>query len=150
MFFVDIRYSASVPLPHNGWQVAPRPQPWYPQPPAVSVPPPTGLGYSQQLLFPVQPSLSSTTTPGLQSSHVNPPGLSASLHPVPVSQPLFPVVGVNNLPTQSSPFSAPSNPLGPMDAHHGARPSIPSSYHASNIPGLIFYLFLFLWYCMVI
>ncbi|XP_024199657.1 protein SUPPRESSOR OF FRI 4 isoform X1 [Rosa chinensis] len=135
-------YNSSIPMPHNGWQVAPHPQPWYPQPLAVSVPPPSGMGYSQQPLFPVQPPLPSTTSPGLQSSHVTPPGLPASMHPVPVSQPLFPVVGVNNLPTQSSPFSAPmlstnnpSNPLGSMDAHQGARTSIPNSYHASNIPG---------------
>ncbi|KAL6198672.1 hypothetical protein ACLB2K_028461 [Fragaria x ananassa] len=125
-------YNASVPLPQNGWQVAPRPRPWYPQPPAVSVPPPSGLGYAQQPLFPVQSPLPSTTSPGLP----------ASMHPVPVSQPLFPVVGVNNLPTQSSPYSAPmlstnipSNPLGSMDAYQGARTSNPSSYHASNIPG---------------
>lgn len=134
LFFVGIRYNASVPLPQNGWQVAPRPQPWYPQPPAVSVPPPSGLGYAQQPLFPVQAPLPSTTSPGLP----------ASMHPVPVSQPLFPVVGVNNLPTQSSPYSAPmlstnipSNPLGSMDAYQGARTSNPSSYHVSNIPGLI-------------
>ncbi|KAK9937229.1 hypothetical protein M0R45_014032 [Rubus argutus] len=124
-------YNSSVPLPHNGWQVAPRPQPWYPQPPAGSIPPPSALGYAQQPLFPVQPPLPTTTSPALQPSHVTPPGLPASM-PVPVSQPLFPVVGVNSLPTQSSPFSTPmlssipSNPLGTTDAQQGARTSIPS------------------------
>lgn len=150
MFLVCIRYNSSVPLPHNGWQVAPRPQPWYPQPPAVSIPPPSALGYAQQPLFPVQPPLPTTTSPALQPSHVTPPGLPAAMPPVSVSQPLFPVVGVNNLPTQSSPFSTPmlssipSNPLGTTDAHQGARTSIPSSYHASNIPGLMSF------YCIIL
>ncbi|KAB1221533.1 Protein SUPPRESSOR OF FRI 4 [Morella rubra] len=137
-------YSSAVPVPPAGWPVPPRPQPWYPQHPAVSVPPPPPLGYAQQPLFPVQnirPPLPSTTSPALQPSQITPPGLPVST-PVPVSQPLFPVVGNNNMPPQSSPFSAPmlstsvtaSSPAevkGSIDAHSGV-PLINSHSYASG------------------
>ncbi|KAM1266367.1 hypothetical protein ACFX2J_035942 [Malus domestica] len=127
-------YNSAVPGTPNAWQVPPRPQPWYPQPPAVSVPA-SSLGYVQQPLFPVhngRPPLPSTTTAGLLPPHIAPPGLPTSMPPVPVSQPLFPVVGINNVPTQSSHFSAPmlstSIPLnspaevkGPTDAYQGVN-----------------------------
>ncbi|KAK4440373.1 protein SUPPRESSOR OF FRI 4 [Sesamum alatum] len=46
-------YNPRIPVPPAGWQVPPRPQPWYPQHPAVSVPPPGQAGLPQQPLFPV-------------------------------------------------------------------------------------------------
>ncbi|XP_009619092.1 protein SUPPRESSOR OF FRI 4 isoform X1 [Nicotiana tomentosiformis] len=99
-------YNPAVPMPPAGWPVPPRPQPWYPQYPAVSVPPPAPMGLPQQPLFPVQnvrPPMPAIAPPTL----VGPPGLPASNTPVPVSQPLFPVVPNNNNLAQSSPFSAP-------------------------------------------
>lgn len=141
-------YNPAVPGPPNAWGVVPpRPQPWFPQPPTVSIPPP--VQYPQQPLFPVQnvrPPLPSTTSPALQSQ-ITPPGLPSSTPPVPVSQPLFPVVGNNHMATQSSPFSAapmsssvPSIAPGlssnvPIDAHLGINSSVTSSYQAIGIPG---------------
>lgn len=139
-----------MPMPPAAWPVPPRPQPWYPQHPAVSVPPPP-LGYAQQPLFPVQnvrPPLQPPTSTALQPSQITPPGLPVSAPSTPVSQPLFPVVGNNNIPTQSSPFSAPmlstsimsSSPAelkGSIDAHSGANASVTSNYQAPNIPGWI-------------
>lgn len=136
-------------MPPNAWQ--PRPQPWFPQLPSVSIPPPSSLGYVPQPLFPVQnvrpPPPSST--PAHLPSHITPPGLPTSMPPVPVSQPLFPVVGINNVPTQSSPFSAPmlstsilsNSPAelkGSTDAHQGAKTFITSSY--LSISGLMSYV----------
>ncbi|XP_070025210.1 protein SUPPRESSOR OF FRI 4-like isoform X3 [Nicotiana sylvestris] len=99
-------YNPAVPMPPAGWPVPPRPQPWYPQYPAVSVPPPAPMGLPQQPLFPVQnvrPPMPAIAPPTL----VSPPGLPASNPPVPVSQPLFPVVPNNNHLSQSSPFLPP-------------------------------------------
>lgn len=147
-------YNPAVPVRPNAWGVVPpRPQPWFPQPPAVSIPPP--VPYAQQPLFPVQnvrPPLPSTTSPVLQTQ-ITPPGLPTSTPPVPVSQPLFPVVGNNHTTTQSSPFSA--APLSssvpsitpvlssnvPVDAHLGVNSSVTSSYQAIGVPGNIFLFF---------
>ena len=137
-------------MPPAAWSVPTRPQPWYPHHPAVSVPPPP-LGYAQQPLFPVQnvrPPLPSTTTPTLQPSQITPPGLPVSTPSVPASQPLFPVVGNNSIPSQSSPFSAPmlstsipsisaSEVKGSIDLHLSANSSMTSNYQALNIPGWI-------------
>ncbi|KAL3520332.1 hypothetical protein ACH5RR_018481 [Cinchona calisaya] len=142
-------YNPAVPIPPAGWPVTPRPQPWYPQHPAVSVPPPAPLGLPPQPLFPVQnirPPLPSTAPPGLQASvPVVPPGLPAPMPPVPVSQPLFPVVPTNHVPAQSSAFSAPvlstSLPLrspaetkSSADGYLGNHSSVTSTYATSGIP----------------
>ncbi|XP_050232005.1 protein SUPPRESSOR OF FRI 4 isoform X3 [Mercurialis annua] len=98
-------YGSSVPLPPAGWPVPPRP-PWFTQSSAVPIPPGPG-GFGQQPLFPVQnarPPLPSAPSAALQLSVVTPPGLPSSTPPIPVSQPLFPVIS-NNLP-QGSPFSS--------------------------------------------
>ncbi|XP_059436311.1 protein SUPPRESSOR OF FRI 4-like [Corylus avellana] len=121
----------------------------YPQHPAVSVPPPPPLGYAQQPLFPVpnaRPPLQSPASSALQPSQITPPGLPVSTPSAPVSQPLFPVIVNNNIPTQSSPFSAPvlstsimsSSPAelkGSIDPHSGANALVTSNYQAPNIPG---------------
>ncbi|XP_059439221.1 protein SUPPRESSOR OF FRI 4 [Corylus avellana] len=141
-------YSSAMPVPPAAWPIPPRPQPWYPQHPAVSVPPPP-LGYAQQPLFPVQnarPPLQSPASSALQPSQITPPGLPVSTPSAPVSQPLFPVIVNNNIPTQSSPFSAPmlstsimsSSPAehkGSIDPHSGANALVTSNYQAPNIPG---------------
>ncbi|KAJ9183325.1 hypothetical protein P3X46_007192 [Hevea brasiliensis] len=142
-------YNSAVPVPPAGWPVPSRPQPWFPQPPAVSIPPPAPVGYAQQPLFPVQnarPPLPSSTAPALQPAQVAPPGLPSSATPIPVSQPLFPVVN-NNLP-QSSPFSAPlpssnipsSSPAevkGSVGVHSGANSSLTNSHHTSILGGTL-------------
>ncbi|XAR52395.1 hypothetical protein NMG60_11020465 [Bertholletia excelsa] len=102
-------YNPALAVPSAGWPVAPRPQPWFPQNPAVAVPP-APLGMVQQPLFPVQnvrPHVPSVTSAALQPSlPIAPPGLPSAA-PVPVSQPLFPVGASSTLPIQSSPFSGP-------------------------------------------
>lgn len=148
----ECSYNPAVPLPPAGWPVPPRPQPWFTQHPAVSVPPPGPLGLVQQPLFPVQnlrPPIPSTVSPGLQPSlPVAPPGLPAST-PVPVSQPLFPVVATNNIPSQGSPFSAPLLPTSipisssadlksSINLHASNNTSLASSYHTPSFPGLNF------------
>nr|XP_023883395.1 protein SUPPRESSOR OF FRI 4-like [Quercus suber] len=145
-------YNPALTVPPAAWPVPPRPGPWYPQHPAVSVPPPPPLGYAQQPLFPVQnarPPLPSTTSPALQPSQITPPGLPVSNPSVPVSQPLFPVVGNNNIP-QISPFSAPmlstsmpsssaAEVKGSIDVHSSANASVTNNYQVPNIPGWIFF-----------
>ncbi|CAA3018088.1 SUPPRESSOR OF FRI 4 isoform X2 [Olea europaea subsp. europaea] len=140
-------YNPAIPMPPGGWPVLPRPQPWYPQHPAVSVPPSAPM--SQQPLFPVQnvrlPG-PPATSPVLQPSMpITPPVMSAA-SPVPISQPLFPVVPTNNL-SQSSPFSAPMPPnsialsssaeLKSADPHMGGNSLAINSYLASGIPAAI-------------
>nr|POF05261.1 protein suppressor of fri 4 [Quercus suber] len=141
-------YNPALTVPPAAWPVPPRPGPWYPQHPAVSVPPPPPLGYAQQPLFPVQnarPPLPSTTSPALQPSQITPPGLPVSNPSVPVSQPLFPVVGNNNIP-QISPFSAPmlstsmpsssaAEVKGSIDVHSSANAFVTNNYQVPNIPG---------------
>lgn len=129
-----------MPVPPAGWQV-PRPQPWFPQPPTVSMAPPTPAGYVQQPLFPVQnvrPPLITST-----SSQIIPPGLPSSTLSVPVSQPLFPVVS-NNLP-QSLPYSTPLSSInvpssnlteGSVAVHSGANNSLTTLYHTPGASGL--------------
>ncbi|KAJ1437840.1 Zinc finger, BED-type [Sesbania bispinosa] len=136
-------YNPAVPVPPNAWAVPPRPQPWFPQPPAASIPPP--VPYVQQPLFPVQtvrPPLPSTTTPALQTQ-ITPPGLPTSTPSVPVSQPLFPVVGNNHTTAQSSTFttaplssSVPSiTPALSSNVPFDANSSVTSSYQAIGVPG---------------
>ncbi|KAL3616682.1 Protein SUPPRESSOR OF FRI 4 [Castilleja foliolosa] len=106
-------YNPRIPMPQMGWQVPPRPQPWYPQHPALSITP-GQVGLPHQPLFPVhnvRPPMVSGT-PGLQPSlPITPPGMPATTPAVSISQPLFPVVPNNNIPPQSSPFSAPVPPV---------------------------------------
>ncbi|KAH6796081.1 hypothetical protein C2S51_037067 [Perilla frutescens var. frutescens] len=108
-------YNPRMPGPPAGWQIPPRPQPWYPQHPNVSVPLPGQVGMPQQPLFPVhniRPPGPPAAPPALQQTlPITPPGMPASTPPVPVSQPLFPVVPNSNMPPQSSPFSAPMPPM---------------------------------------
>ncbi|XVF46070.1 hypothetical protein PTKIN_Ptkin02bG0258400 [Pterospermum kingtungense] len=102
-------YNAAVPVPPVGWAVPPRPQTWFLQHPSISVPLSAPTGFVQQPLFPVQsarpPLAMASASPALQPSQITPPGLPTSAPTLPVSQPLFPVVN-NNIPAQSSPFSA--------------------------------------------
>ncbi|XP_028120932.1 protein SUPPRESSOR OF FRI 4-like isoform X2 [Camellia sinensis] len=92
-------YNPALMVRPPGWPVPPRPQPWFPP-----------LGSIQPPLFPVQnmrPSVPPATSPAFQMSlPIAPPGLPPA-PPIPVSQPLFPVVANNNIPTSSSPFSPP-------------------------------------------
>uniref|UniRef100_A0A5B7ADT9 BED-type domain-containing protein n=1 Tax=Davidia involucrata TaxID=16924 RepID=A0A5B7ADT9_DAVIN len=140
-------YNPALPVPPAGWSVRPRPQAWFPPPPAVSIPPPAPLGVVQQPLFPVQnvrPPMPSTAAPTLQPSlPIAPPGLPSSMPSIPVSQPLFPVVANNNIPTQSSPFSATTNiPLSSFAEHKNFidprtsnNSSVASNFHIQNIQG---------------
>jgi hypothetical protein len=84
----------------------------------------------------------------LQPSQITPPGLPKSTPSAPVSQPLFPIIVNNNIPTQISPFSAPmlstsimsssaAELKGSIDAHSGADALVTSNYQAPNIPGWI-------------
>ncbi|XVE67572.1 hypothetical protein DITRI_Ditri08aG0171200 [Diplodiscus trichospermus] len=141
-------YNAAVRVPSAGWAVPPRPQPWFPQHHAVSVPPSAPMGYVQQPLFPAQsarpPLAVASTSPALQPSQIAPPGLPTSASTLPVSQPLFPVVH-NNLPTQSPPFSVSLPTSVPpstfaevkasIEVHSGVNTSVIGGYHAANNPG---------------
>lgn len=139
-------YNHAVAAP-PGWPV-PRPQPWFPPHPAVSVPPPAPLGLAQRPLFPIQnvtPPLSSAT---LQSFQTTPPGpLSSST--TPVSQPLFPVIGTS-IPSQNSQvtaaaLSAPITSSTPSElnnpSYSSSNTSMVNGYHAPNIQGLHLSLF---------
>ncbi|XP_062096499.1 protein SUPPRESSOR OF FRI 4 [Humulus lupulus] len=127
-------YNSSVPVPPNAWPI-PRLQHWYPHSTAVSIPQSAPLGgYAQQPLFPVQnvrPPMPSSVPPALQPVQMN-PGLPTSAPPIPVSQPLFPVGGNNNVPTQNVAFSTsvlstsipPSSTVddrASLDAHSGVQ-----------------------------
>ncbi|KAF7112936.1 hypothetical protein RHSIM_Rhsim13G0133800 [Rhododendron simsii] len=133
-------------VPPTGWPVPPRPQPWFPQRPPVSVAP-APMGLIQQPLFPIQnvrPSVSSTTSPAFPPSlPLAPPGLTPAT-PVAVSQPLFPVVtNNNNIPTQSTPFPTPmlptsiqsSSPVELKISIDGNSASAASNYHPLGIQG---------------
>jgi len=128
--------------------VVPPRQPWFSQPPAVSVPPPAP--YTQQPLFPLQnvrPPMPATA-PAAMQTQIAPPGLLTSA-PVPVSQPLFPVVGNNHTTTQSS-YSAPPLPSSvpsvtpvmsanvPVDTHLSTHSSVTNSYQAIGVPGNLY------------
>lgn len=124
-------------MPQGGWAIPPRPQHWFQPYAAVSVPPvPTPLP-PQQPLFPVQNAIQLPPTNALQPPQIMPPGLPTPTS-VAVSQPLFPVGGNSNLPSQSSPFSAPGIPQSsPADLMTNA-----SSLHAHNAQGWSFYFYL--------
>lgn len=147
LLFCECSYNARLPGPPAGWQIPPRPQPWYPQHPNVSVSLPGQAGLPQQPLFPVhniRPPMPSTAPTALQPSlPITPPGMPAT-PPVPVSQPLFPVVPNSNNPSQSSPFSAPMPPMSlplssPSEMKNaetlfgGTLPT--NSYRTSGSPG---------------
>ncbi|XP_034681506.1 protein SUPPRESSOR OF FRI 4-like isoform X4 [Vitis riparia] len=137
-------YNSAVAVP-PGWPV-PRPQPWFPQHPAVPVPPAAPLGLAQRPLFPIQnvtpPLPSATLQPSFQTT---PPGpLSSS--PTPVSQPLFPVVGTASIPSQNSQvtaaaLSAPITSSTPSELNNPSYSSINTSmvngYHAPSIQGTL-------------
>ncbi|KAL8463706.1 hypothetical protein ACS0TY_034381 [Phlomoides rotata] len=129
-------YNPRISGPPAGWQVPPRPQPWYPQHPAVSTPPPGQAGLPPQPLFPLQcirPHVPSATTAVLQLSlSVAPPGLPATT-PVPVSQPLFPVVPSNNIPPQTS-MNSHSYSSGP---NTGGPPIGPPPVIANKAPATL-------------
>ncbi|CAH8382649.1 unnamed protein product [Eruca vesicaria subsp. sativa] len=95
-----------MPMPPPG--PTPRPQQWYPHNPAVSVPPPSHLGWQQ--LFPVH---------GMGMT------MPTSSPAMPVSQPLFPIVN-SITPSQASPFSAPL-PVG-----EAQQPSSVNAYPPNN------------------
>ncbi|CAN0911816.1 Protein SUPPRESSOR OF FRI 4 [Linum grandiflorum] len=139
-------YSSGMPVPHPGWGLPQRPQTWYPQNLAMSVPPQAPIGYSQQPLFPVQ----NVRAPGLSAplpllpAQVAPPGMPPSTPPVPMSQPLFPVV--NNSLQQGQPFSAPlppssipsGEPKEQVDVHSGLNGSVMTTgYQLPSGPGSV-------------
>lgn len=130
------RYNPALPMPPAGWPLPPRHPPWYPQYPAVSVPPPAPMGLPQQPLFPVQnarPPMPATASPTI----VAPPGIPAP--PVPVSQPLFPVVPNNNNLTQGSPFSAPMLSTSVPFSSAAEAKSLFDPNMGSNAPAVIGY-----------
>ncbi|KAF8390873.1 hypothetical protein HHK36_023172 [Tetracentron sinense] len=143
-------YNSALAVPPSGWPVHARPQPWFPQHLAVSLPPTAPVGLSQQPLFPIQnvkPPLPSTTAPTLQSSfQITPPRLPSSMPSIPVSQPLFPISGNINILTQTSPFSVPAISTtipsssraelkNSVDTYSSANASMTNSYHAPSIQG---------------
>ncbi|KAL6003817.1 hypothetical protein ACLOJK_004363 [Asimina triloba] len=141
--------SAALAVQASGWQIPPRPQPWFPLQPPVSAPPPVAsMGLPQQQpLFPIQnvniPAPTSTLS--LKPSFsVNPPGLSSTPPIPPVSQPLFPITTNNSSPAQGSPFSAvppslqstsPTQFKSPTEANPASNASVACSYPASSVQG---------------
>ncbi|XP_052185029.1 protein SUPPRESSOR OF FRI 4-like isoform X3 [Diospyros lotus] len=135
-------YSPALAVPPGGWPVPPRPQPWFPSHPAVSVLPPHP-GAVQQPLFPVQnvrPPLPSSTIPSVQPSLTTaPPGLPPATS-IPSSQPLFPVVANNTIPSHNLPFSVSmlstnipsSSPIDLKSLTDGSNSSVANNYH---VPG---------------
>ncbi|KAL5731318.1 Protein SUPPRESSOR OF FRI 4 [Ranunculus cassubicifolius] len=114
-------YNSALAVPPGGWPIPPRPQPWFQQHPAVSLP----TGAPGGPLFPIQnvnPSGTSTFPP---SFPITSPGLP-STPPLSVSQPLFPVSGSNSLPAQSLPFPGSASSL----EHNGTN-----TYNGSTIQG---------------
>ncbi|WOL17839.1 protein SUPPRESSOR OF FRI 4 isoform X1 [Canna indica] len=104
-------YNPALQVPRPSWPI-PAAQPWFPPRPVPL--PPAPVVVPQQPLFPIQSvptSLTSASTPGLQSPlQTAPPGLPLSTAPV-VSQPLFPISSpAGGAPTQSSPFLATTSP----------------------------------------
>ncbi|XP_019150622.1 PREDICTED: protein SUPPRESSOR OF FRI 4 isoform X1 [Ipomoea nil] len=129
-------YNPAIPMPRPGWPTPPRPQTWYSQYPAVSVPPPPPISLPQQPLFPVQNMrlpVPSTAPPTLTSFPVTPPGLPTATSSIPVSQPLFPVVHPNSIPAQSSPFSAPKlSTSSSAEVQSSVDPNLANSTPAIN------------------
>ncbi|KAJ4975179.1 hypothetical protein NE237_000285 [Protea cynaroides] len=142
-------YNSALAVPPSGWPVPPRPQPWFSQHPAVSVPPAAPLGLAQQPLFPIQTGQSpllSTTSPHQPPFPITPPGLPSSTPLVPVSQPLFPISGSGTVPTHSSTFSVPilSRTTPPsastelkrlVDTYSSVDTSMANSYHVPTVQG---------------
>ena len=90
--------------PGPAWPMPPPQQQLYPHNPAVSVHPPTHLGYHPQQLFPVHGMGMTVPT---SSDVAN--GVTLSSSPaMPVSQPLFPVVN-SITPSQASVNAYPPN-----------------------------------------
>ncbi|XP_042478816.1 protein SUPPRESSOR OF FRI 4-like isoform X2 [Macadamia integrifolia] len=142
-------YNSALTVPPSGWPAPPRPQPWFPPHPAVSVTPAAPVGVAQQPLFPIQtgqPPLSSITSPQQPPFPITPPGLPSSTQLVPISQPLFPISGSATAVTHSSPFSAPvlSMTIPPstptelkslIDTYLSANSSTGNSYHNPTVQG---------------
>ncbi|XP_043690220.1 protein SUPPRESSOR OF FRI 4-like [Telopea speciosissima] len=143
-------YNSALAVPPSGWPVPPRPQPWFPQHPALSIPPVAPVGLAQQPLFPIQTGqlpLSSTTSPHQPPFPITPPGLPSSTLLVPaVSQPLFPISVSATAPTHSSPFSAPvlSTTTPPsasaelkslLDTYSSVNTSTENIYHVPTLQG---------------
>ncbi|KAK9285049.1 hypothetical protein L1049_024233 [Liquidambar formosana] len=136
-----------------GWPVPPRPQPWFPPRPAVSIPPAAPVGLAQQPLFPIQNAmspLSSTISPALQPSfQTTSTGPLSSTLTIPVSQPLFPVGSTTTVPTKSSPAvttpaisaAIPSGTFADLKnsvaSYSSPNASMVNSYHAPNIQGTL-------------
>ncbi|KAJ4982189.1 hypothetical protein NE237_033026 [Protea cynaroides] len=145
-------YNSALAVPPSGWSAPPRPQPWFPQYPRVSVPPAAPLGLAQQPLFPIQtgqPPLSSAISPHQPSFPITPPGLPSSTPLTPVSQPLFPISGNATALTHSSPFSAPvlstiiplnnlTELKSSVDTYSSVNSSTANSYHAPTVQGGFF------------
>ncbi|KAK4803122.1 hypothetical protein SAY86_001325 [Trapa natans] len=133
-------YNPSVSMPPGGWSVPPRPQPWFPPYPAVSVPPvPAPLGaVQQQPLFPVQAAVPPPSLSAFQSSaQMTPPGPHPPVNSLTVPQPLFPVGSSINISAQNMTSttpgigqSSPAADLKSSSAQPGAIPTIGSSYRA--------------------
>ncbi|KAK6916970.1 hypothetical protein RJ641_017721 [Dillenia turbinata] len=128
-------YNPGLAMPPAGWPIPPRPQPWFPQHQAVSVPPPAAVGLVQQPLFPVQnvppPVPSATPSASQPPVQIAPPGLPSTVPAVPVTQPLFPVGGNSHIPPQVTNF-----PRGPSLSSPGEQKvSLESSYSVNNSTG---------------